>query len=497
LLFWSTVSEEKRFGAWLGHARSNSFALERDLFQTGSECFASVMSGAAIDGVILGKTWSVHRVSPLFKFELGKVTKYAQRLTQLLRASFEGVLTEEEKSRREMLGQRADVDLELRQLSDHTGLYLRILVTLFVEVRKRKRENIDDRPNPDEMPELKSQKSVVVLCCTSKETNLLDPPFLGDDSDEDSEDSEDDDPPQYENRLFMTSRKRKRKSMNPKKDRRFTKFKFALCKGKNPVIDKVLRWIESRFDCVFSERPISVAPYNLAELASSFVTKSFDGEFGDVTLPGLEFEDDGDDDDDGGDSDPDKKRAATKRRRIQEKEVKQSKAAQALEMSFEMPDSVKDAGLSSLHVSVPGKGLKKLFESMKRDNLSSISSSSSTLDSSQYPGDTHDKAELLRRMGEGLASSSSASRDAEGQEEQRFIPAASTSTIARENALVSRMNQFIAEHLCIRLNGTSLTRIATPLMVLSAEGRVKVLHMEALGEILRQLSILCQIETGK
>ncbi|GBG27164.1 Hypothetical Protein FCC1311_033872 [Hondaea fermentalgiana] len=527
-----------------------------------------------VDSTILRRTWSLHRVSPLHKFELARIEKYSRQLTRVIQASFESTLPEEELARRNATGERASGRFVVRQLADGSGLYVQVEAKLFHASRPQRRNQVllsqVDGPEtasrhrvraaqqfaaatndgdaaaallarrPDgageEPPQLRGQTSMVLLCCTSENTDLLDmdSDYEDEDDDEEEEDggvekeNEDDsdgnadhlDDSSIEGGEEVRSRKRQRTSSkkaakNSKKTTKFTSFHFALFKGKGTVVDKIARWLETRFDCNIAQKPVPVAPRHLADMASSFTHEAMSGRFENVQLAAEGGDVDTDEELDAIDDDmPDAQQRgsmddmekleatedrATRRHEARQRAIQRSRAAQALELGFRLPDAVAEAGLGEINIALPAEALRRLslhLASGAEEPGTSTGSGPSTMQSGVgFGDDIYTKSRTLQRIrdGEGAATDAALGSD----DEARLTTAASTSHLARDNPLLSAISRFVAQQMSVRLSGASLSRIATPLVMISAEGRVKFLNQDALSVVLRTLAALCQVEIQK
>lgn len=527
---------------------------------------AANLGEGVIDGTVLRRTWSIHRISPLHNFEISKIERYARQLTRVIRAAFESTLSEDELARRTSTGERASGRFVVRQLADGSGLYVQVEAKLFHANKPQKRkftsqaisqpESLFARQSPHSLDNgllaedsggyalpLRGQTSMVLLCCTSENTDLLD---LDSDYEESSEEEEDEvqasssdegdfdgeqrgQSKRQSSKRAQPNKRRKRLSLSKHDDGRknshkvpklkFTVFHFALVKGKGTVVDKICRWLESRFDCSIALQPVPMAPRHLADMASSFTHEALTGRFENVALAGvLAGEIDTDEELNAIDhqedelapndtpnpsaSDMHKLEAAEERAlrklELRQQAIQRSRAAQALELTFRFPDVVSEAGLGEINIAVPAGALERLSTHLASGGsvLTSSSSSSGSQFSSYYTGnegfDTLSKTEMLQRIRNGDSTANLSETTP-----LEVNTAARTSHLARDNPLLSAINRFIAQQLSIRLNGASLSRIATPLVMVSAEGRVKFLNQDALAVVLRTLAALCQVETQK
>jgi len=147
-----------------------------------------------------------------------------------------------------------------------------------------------------------------------------------------------------------------------------------------------------------------------------------------------------------------------------EDKVSQSKEPQPMELEFTLPEAVASAGLRRMTVAIPQDSLGILFTDSRKHQ-------SARFDESQ---DAHMKTQILQ--GSNLVA---------------------MSDVAEEPFLLSAVYEFVACQLSIELRGASLTRIATPSVVVSSDGRVKFLREEAVKGMILFFASLSKPESAE
>mmetsp|Transcript_8596 Transcript_8596/g.15110 ORF Transcript_8596/g.15110 Transcript_8596/m.15110 type:complete len:461 (+) Transcript_8596:162-1544(+) len=452
---------------------------------------------ADFESVLLNRSWNLHRASALYRFNPENLAQYSRQLSRIIRAAYEFQLSTEELARRSRTGERAKATLRARETAQGTGFFVQIDVQYFYLSRAARQNNLQKdltvtqvALEEEAVSRLSSHVSTMILCSPGDEMQVEDRVFEYDgyvsdslQGQEDMANDEDDEDNAVKDTEVVSAKTHSAKE-------KFHRFRFVLTRGKKSVLARVVSWLEKRFDCALSERPVPVPPRFLVEIASHFTREAVNGVLGSSKLmrdrhafDEIREREAANEDtnrvDDLGESE-------AKRLDKLRDQVRASRAAQPLELTFQMPNSVSEAGLNTLHIAIPPSALRDLVNSSFDGMFSTARGSSGTENlSSSSTSNSDGLSDATNKLQErdGVRSTLSQTLDAD------LMPA--------QDPLLGSINRFVAQQLSIRLSGASLTQIATPVLMLSAEGRLKILSLEAVETILAQLAQLSEVETDK
>mmetsp|Transcript_7003 Transcript_7003/g.9102 ORF Transcript_7003/g.9102 Transcript_7003/m.9102 type:complete len:297 (-) Transcript_7003:26-916(-) len=195
---------------------------------------------------------------------------------------------------------------------------------------------------------------------------------------------------------------------------------FILSKGKSKLIKTLFTELEKRFDCSVGQTTVSLSPMQLSSFARKWTSEvistyrhssSKDSQLNFQTLDDFKFH------------------------------ANNAGKAQPLELFFEFPEGVVEAGLDLMKVAMPNQALLSVHKSMKEN--------------------------IERSNSDG---------EAEGDEVQ----------------FLQGILDFVGGRTQIRMNGVNLVRVCTPRGLIAAEGRIKFLCKESVESSFAHLERLLE-----